>query len=122
MDGKVTSLNKTVKEFDNSKSQKGHLTILRIGKYKETPFMLQKMGDAFQFIAFWKEQFYQGYTIMKPEDPKKGFSHPQLMEMAVLTNNFMETTVDTLVDTKKRDDLLKKEKSSKKKKVTKIVI
>jgi hypothetical protein len=122
MDGKVESLNKTVEKFDNSKSQKGHLTILQIGEYKKAPYMLQKMGDAFQFITYWGGQFYQGYTIMKPEDPKKGFSHPQIVELAVLTGNFMETTVDTLVATKERDELLKKEKSGKKKKVTKIVI
>lgn len=105
MDGKV---NKVSDKYDPSKSQKGHLTILRIGEYKKTPFMLQKMGDAFQFIAFWGGQFYQGYTIMKPEHNKKSFTQPQMMELAILTQNFMETTVDTLVATKERDRKAKK--------------
>lgn len=115
MDGKVDKLSSGKDKVDNSKSQKGHLTILEIGRYKETPYILQKMGDAFQFLAYWQGNFYQGYTIMKPEDPKKGFTHQQIVELAKLTSNFMETTVDTLVATKERDDKLKKEKMKKKK-------
>jgi len=111
MDGKV---NKVSDKYDPSKSQKGHLTVLRIGEYKKVPYMLQKMGDAFQFIAFWGGQFYQGYTIIKPENPKKGFTQPQMVELSILTQNFMETTVDTLVATKERDDKLKRSKAKKK--------
>jgi len=107
MDGKVDT------KFDPSKSQKGHLTILRKGEYKKVPYLLQKMGDAFQFIAFWQGNWYQGYTIMHPEN-KKGFTQPQMVELAVLTQNFMETTVDTLVATKERDDKEKRAKCKKK--------
>ncbi len=95
---------------DMSKSQKGHLVILEIGKYKDADYILQKMGDAFQFLAIWNGKFYQGYTIMKPEDVKKGFTQTQLVELAVLTHNFMETTIDTLVATKERDDKKAKKK------------
>lgn len=108
MDGKVDT------KYDPSKAQKGHLTILRKGEYKKTPYLLQKMGDAFQFILFWEGNWYQGYTIMKPEGKKKEFTQPQMVELAVLTQNFMETTVDTLVATKERDDKEKKAKGKKK--------
>lgn len=86
------------------------MKVLSVGKYKESPFLIQRMGNAFQYIVYWEGQFYQSYTIFNPEKGSKDFTHPQEVELAVLINNFMETTIDTLIATKQK---IEKEKSKK---------
>lgn len=94
------------------------LKILKVGKYKDADFIIQRLGNAFQYILFWDGQFYQSHVIMNPEKDKKDFTHAQEVEIALLTNNFMQTTVDTLIATKEKflADKKKKEKKGKAKK------
>lgn len=96
------------KETEKKIMQVHALKILGIGKYKGADYMLQRMGNAFQFIAFWEGNFYQSYTTHNPEKGKKDFTHAQEVEVAVLTMNVMETTIDTLVATKERNEKEKK--------------
>jgi len=78
------------------------LKILKVGQYRDANFLLQRMGNAFQYILYWEGQFYQSHVIMNPEKGKADFTHAQEVEVALLINNFMQTTVDTLVATKKK--------------------
>lgn len=94
------------------------LKILKVGKYINADYIIQRLGNAFQYIVFWEGQFYQSHVIMNPEKGKKDFTHAQEVEIALLTSNFMQTTVDTLIATKKKflEDQKKQKKPGKAKK------
>lgn len=86
------------------------MKVLQKGVYKGANFILQRMGNAFQYMIFWEDNWYQSYFVSNPSNGKE-FTHQQEVELAMVTNNFMETTVDTLVATKaKREEEAKKKK------------
>lgn len=93
------------------------MKILQIGEYKEANYVIQRIGNAFQYFAFWEGKFYQAYHIINPEKGVKDFTHAQEVECAVVTLNFMQTTIDTLIATKMRDLKEMKEKKKSKKKL-----
>lgn len=90
------------------------MKVLQTGEYKGANYILQRMGNAFQYMIFWEGKFYQSYFVSNPEKGKD-FTHAQEVELAMVTGNFMETTVDTLVATKAKmlEEGKKKRKSKK---------
>lgn len=78
-----------------------NLMILGVGVYLEHNYLLQRMGNAFQYIVFKDGQFYQSYITMNPDQGKEDFTTPQIAEIALVLKNLMETTVETLIKAKK---------------------
>ncbi len=87
------------------------LTILEVGLYKGFNYFLQRMGDIFQYIIFRNGEFFQAYISVKPHNDQDDFTQQELVEVARVIKNFMETTVEALIkkealkakDTKKVD-------------------
>lgn len=90
------------KPVDNGKTepkivQVRKLTVLKVGVYKGYNYFLQRIGTEFQYIIFHKGYFYQSYISVTPRNKGEDYTQQDLVELTMVIKNFMETTVEALI-------------------------
>jgi len=70
--------------------------ILKIGQYQDGNFLIQRMGDRFQFVLFRKGSFYQTFIEMKPKKGDKFLSYDDIVEIVKLLEDYVVATVEQL--------------------------
>lgn len=100
------SKSKHPKKHQNKKPQPNiQVKILAIRKYKDADIMVQNHGNMFQYIIFWRGNFYTSYNEILGAYK---FSNRELEQGGDLCLDQAIATIETLIHKDNPDELLKK--------------